>query len=176
MTKPSNTFWTEERDEQLKAILARIPIPSTREIMHEMGAATRSTIIGKCHREGWVLAPQGKCTPLRKRKPKHVRRQKLYVPRPTINLPVKFIAGEAEDRRDKARATSIAIAERRVEDMQAAKHGIGFFAIRDGRCRWPMTDVQPLSDFRFCGVKCDGVYCAHHTRRSLSRFRAEAAE
>jgi hypothetical protein len=175
---PQSDWWKGDpsRLDQLKAILARKPIPNVTEIMIEMGAPSRNCIIGKARREGLQLRP-----PHRTNRPKRVKtkpNRKLYVPRAAIDLPANFIAIEAEERREKARETMLAdIAERQAADEAAAQTGgIPFMEIGNGKCRWPLTEVKPLADFRFCGAKCDGVYCAPHTRRSMNRFVAEAAE
>jgi hypothetical protein len=56
---------------------------------------------------------------------------------------------------------------------------VSLFDHREGQCRWPVTEVQPISAFRYCGdrVADDACpYCAHHWRMSVTRYRrAEAA-
>jgi len=178
---PQSNWWKGDpsRLDQLKAILLRKSIPCVTEIMIEMGAPSRNCIIGKARREGLQLRPPHRTNRPKRRKTKTRPNRKLYVPRPTIDLPANFIASEAEERREKAREMTLAnIAERQAEDEAAAQtDGIPFAEIDNGKCRWPLTEVKPLSNFRFCGAKCDGVYCREHTRRSMSRyFTAEAAE
>ena|ERR1700730_8673635 len=173
---PQSDWWKEApgRLDQLKAILARSPIPYVTDIMMEMGAPSRGVIIGKARREGLQLCPPHRTSRPKKPKVKTRPNRKLYVPRPVADT--TDLRGP--ERREKARVMTLAnIAERQAEDEAAAQtSGISFFAIKDKLCRWPLTEVNPISDFRFCGAKCEGVYCAYHTRRSIGRYAAEAAE
>jgi hypothetical protein len=46
-------------------------------------------------------------------------------------------------------------------------HGIDFWEIGWDRCRWPLTPIVPISDFKFCGqpVSC-GSWCSVHADRA----------
>jgi hypothetical protein len=46
--------------------------------------------------------------------------------------------------------------------------GVGFFDIGWDGCRWPMTEVVPISDFKFCGrrVSC-GSWCSVHADQAI---------
>lgn len=85
----------------------------------------------------------------------------------------------------KARETTIAsIAMHKSEDRSnRGLDAVSIFKATPSQCRWPLNEVGgpngvPLSDFRFCGARIlDGSsYCETHRRRSIGKFRAEAAE
>src|ERR1700732_1006895 len=126
-SKNSQSNWWKEDDsriEQLKAILSRDPIPPVTDIMIEMGAPSRNCIIGRARREGLQLRPPHRTNRPKRRKVKIRPNRKLYVPRPTIDLPANFIASEAEGRREKALETTLAnIAERQAVDEATAQTG-----------------------------------------------------
>jgi hypothetical protein len=56
---------------------------------------------------------------------------------------------------------------------------VSLFDHREGQCRWPVTEVQPIAQFRYCGgpVVDDACpYCEPHRRMSVTRYQpAEAA-
>jgi hypothetical protein len=60
--------------------------------------------------------------------------------------------------------------ERRYIAEQPADlvHGVGFWAVRRDQCRWPLTDILPISDFKYCGkeVVCR-CWCAVHADQAL---------
>lgn len=55
---------------------------------------------------------------------------------------------------------------RQLVDLQEP---VAFFDIRYGQCKWPLTEVVPISDFRFCGREClAGLsWCAEHARLAV---------
>jgi hypothetical protein len=43
---------------------------------------------------------------------------------------------------------------RTAADLQLeSEHGVDLFSARRNHCRWPITDVSPISDFRYYGGK-----------------------
>jgi hypothetical protein len=53
---------------------------------------------------------------------------------------------------------------RRIAEKPAdLEPGVGFFDIGWDGCRWPMTEVVPISDFKFCGMRVScGSWCSVH--------------
>jgi len=50
--------------------------------------------------------------------------------------------------------------------------GVGIFDVCWGDCRWPMTEVSPISDFRYCGAPVvDRCWCSVHADVALQRTR-----
>lgn len=45
---------------------------------------------------------------------------------------------------------------------QPTSSGISLFDMGYGQCRWPLNDVNPISEFRFCGAKSEGSWCETH--------------
>lgn len=45
---------------------------------------------------------------------------------------------------------------------QPTSSGISLFDIGYGQCRWPLNEVNPISEFRFCGAKSEGSWCKTH--------------
>lgn len=166
-------WWTDERTEQLKQLWG--DGLSAREIADTMGAGSRSGVLGKVHRlrlPGRVTQARAAIKP--KERPKG-RRQSVRTLVPSGCSPQTAAWAE------KARQSSIrVIAERATADaLIAVAGGMSLFDIEPGKCRWPMTEVSPIAQFRFCGVMArEGSYCREHHTRSISGrgFRAEAAE
>ena len=60
--------------------------------------------------------------------------------------------------------------ERRYIAEQPADlvRGVGFLAVRRDQCRWPLTDILPISDFKYCGAKVvRRCWCAIHADQAL---------
>lgn len=47
-------------------------------------------------------------------------------------------------------------------DHETTSTAISLFDIGYGQCRWPLNDVNPISEFRFCGAKSQGSWCETH--------------
>jgi hypothetical protein len=48
-------------------------------------------------------------------------------------------------------------------------HGVGFWAVRRNQCRWPLTDILPISDFKYCGAKVvRRCWCADHVAQAFN--------
>src|SRR5216684_4770311 len=46
--------------------------------------------------------------------------------------------------------------------------GVGFLAVRRDQCRWPLTDILPISDFKYCGAKvARRCWCAIHAAQAF---------
>jgi hypothetical protein len=55
---------------------------------------------------------------------------------------------------------------------------VSIFDHVEGQCRWPVTEVQPISAFRYCGgpVMDDACpYCEPHRRMSSSKYQPAVA-
>src|SRR6266404_1254364 len=60
--------------------------------------------------------------------------------------------------------------ERRYIAEQPADlvYGVGFWAVRRDQCRWPLTDILPISDFKYCGAKVvRRCWCAIHAAQAF---------
>jgi hypothetical protein len=60
--------------------------------------------------------------------------------------------------------------ERRYIAEQPADlvRGVGFLAVRRDQCRWPLTDILPISDFKYCGAKvARRCWCAIHAAQAF---------
>jgi hypothetical protein len=51
-----------------------------------------------------------------------------------------------------------------VVDELSGQQPVGFWDIKYGQCKWPLTEVVPLSEFRFCGRQCVAglSWCPEH--------------
>jgi hypothetical protein len=49
--------------------------------------------------------------------------------------------------------------------------GLTFWDIRHGNCHWPLTEVAPISDFRFCALPAMGgsSWCTVHARVAFAQ-------
>lgn len=180
-------IWTDEHFTRIET-LCREGLSANeiaKRVSVEWGEAiTRNSIIGKLHRKG-----------LRTKKPRPVstdainkRRRHRANPEREIKLKPAIALMPPSDRSlpkmsDLERSQSaLALAEQRMEfDRARASTGISIFDVKwnDERCRWPMNDVDPIHDFRFCGKFSNGrVYCREHHIRAHSSLMcvAEAAE
>jgi hypothetical protein len=57
-----------------------------------------------------------------------------------------------------------------AEQLDDDEQPVAFFDIRYGQCRWPLTDIVPISDFRFCGRECVAglSWCEEHAELALA--------
>ncbi len=58
------------------------------------------------------------------------------------------------------------------------KMHVSIFKHKDGQCRWPVTEVQPLSNFRMCGgkvMKTGCPYCEAHWRLAWVKYQKKVA-
>jgi hypothetical protein len=190
--------WTPENIDQMKSLA--LDCQSASQIATAIGAPTRSTIIGKCHRIGVKLTsrsgPKVKLTakaPRKREKPPRTR---------TKRLPSRLLANMA---------SSIAAPDEGVEPMPQCppvqkqtceecvaepSEGIGLndppdggqtnaviiFDLTDRTCRWPLwqeDDDLGIEEKMFCGALTGGdTYCAFHAKASFApQFsRAERAQ
>lgn len=157
-------FWNEERDELLRTMWAKKTMSSTM-IAKELGAMSRSAVIGRAHRIG--LPPkEGYCHRVRKSPANNLglrdryRAAKIVEARERIDtsLPADVTLGESEH---SWRAEEPGDRRRRCE--------LGDLRESSGPCHWPLSTFDGATHF-FCGDPTFSSlpYCAHHAMRAVS--------
>lgn len=159
--------WTPERIEELRRLAdGNANAGQIATILN----VTRNTVVGKCRRAKITLhgAPVIKPDGPRKRRRSHKRRPL------TLVLPGARHALTVPESKPAPIPNSYA-----AIDLANAPQGLSIFAIGRDQCRWPLNDVDPISQFRMCGKESCGSYCASHARRAYGRnteFASGAAE
>lgn len=145
--------WTDDQIDRLKSLQAEGLSGS--QIAAQLGIS-RNAVIGKLTRLAGIDTKNTK----QKREArlvlgdapvKHADRHRQTVAR-TDNRPL------------------VAIKDLSPEHSEAA---ITLFDIGFNKCRWPLNDVNPIQDFRFCGAKCEGSWCPAHEARVWAGRRME---
>jgi GcrA cell cycle regulator len=149
-----SAFWTEERTERLKTLLAEGHSASAMAVI--LGHPSRSAVIGKVHRLGLSFAHS---SPKRKRtKARVIRRAapqplKISPPRRALEMapePMPFVIVE--------------------EVVVPEKERVGVEGLGPHQCKWPIGDPQS-PDFHFCHHKRIGgiSYCETHAKRAFAQ-------
>ncbi len=62
---------------------------------------------------------------------------------------------------------------KRRRKPEASARGVDLWAVGAGQCRWPSTDIIPISDFRFCGRECVAglSWCHEHARLAIAEAK-----
>lgn len=134
--------WTDARITQLKALYRQGY--SASQIAYRLGGVTRNAVIGKIHRLGLArlkttnLSPVQMQSRIDARTLNKVRRAKI---------PVKV----------KSKPILVSAAEAAVSYIAL---NISLLDLGPNMCRWPTSEDRP---HLFCGVACEGTYCAHHS-------------
>jgi GcrA cell cycle regulator len=179
-------IWPDEDIESLKALHAKgYTFSAIAEAFG--GIYSRNAVIGKAQRLG---------LPRRKQSTSHKSgRAAARIKQPLAGRAISGLASSlatarltkerAEAAREKARSISLAnIAKREADDRLVS--GASAVSLLDAQwhkgepsqCRWPLTEIIPISEFRFCGapVVQGCSWCAGHLRRAQGRGYSEAAE
>lgn len=153
------TFWTPELIEQLTLSWAEGKSAAT--IKHEIGAVSRSAVIGKIHRLGLP-------TPASKRK----RRS----PRPLYSLttPLQGINFNQIKRKRAAYSLPPLFLTDQIGPTLECKCGI--FELENHSCRWPIWGPEPDAPRYYCGIpeanfKENKPYCQWHN--ALGHYQRE---
>ena len=160
MGAPKNTFWTNERMEQLLSL--KLDCKTATQIAAVMHAPSRNAVCGKLARMGLVekpkLAPVAALTPR-----KHRRRVPPCPPQP-FQLPSPFRPPSKvtiERRKAAARLAERLVCEATIKPPNG---GVTIIELTDRTCRYPFGEVMS-EHFRYCGAhkKTDaGPYCPTH--------------
>ena len=156
-------FWTEERTAALIRLWNKGV--SATEISREIGAPSRSSVLGKVHRLN--LEPRD----VVRRAPRCASSRRGRTTASTIATAadltlrpaaIGFSSSSFEDEND----------EHVAKESVCARHGpVALFDLRLRHCRWPIGDPRDV-DFGFCGEGRDqpgSPYCAAHRALAFDR-------
>lgn len=167
-TPTADTFWTEERVATLRKLHA--DGLSTEMIRREIGAASRSAVLGKLHRLGLASNPTVTANGPKTSRP------------PRSNLPARFLhertidpmfAVDVVDWKPAPADLEIA-ADQRRSLLGPPRQAYPERGAKE--CGWPVGDPKD-PDFFYCGapVHADRPYCLNHCRRAYDGVRRRAA-
>lgn len=166
---PKTSPWRDEAvvDELRRLVLQKLTTALIADALYVKfrHPFTRNAVIGQMHKLGISTGLKGgKAAKNSAPTPRSVSRQHQRLGSPYFGT-----------------RTSVPVAKavRATEAIVDPATQVSLFDHREGQCRWPVTEVQPISAFRYCGdrVADDACpYCAAHSRMSVTRYRpAEAA-
>jgi hypothetical protein len=136
----------------------------------EIGAAigkSRNAVVGKAYRLGidWRAAKRG---PPPAQCPPASRRVAHHVPPHERGEPLKPPQAELSDGKRKARRA------RKPSVPPVVSPAVSIWAAGPFHCRFPITEVSPIDDFRFCGAPAPfRAYCPKHEAMMRSRQRRQ---
>ena len=152
-------MWTEAAIETLR--LMALEGKSASVIAVALGAPSRNAVIGKANRIGVKLTGHVHCSAPRTPRSVTGRPRRPVIARTDAALWKRAVVPALP----RERKPAWAFAEAEVGEMLK----VGFEAIGEGACRWPLGDPT-AEDFVYCGVQTakGRSYCAGHCRMAYT--------
>jgi GcrA cell cycle regulator len=167
-----NPLWLEDRDARLRKLAA--DGLSASQIAKEIGAVSRSAVLGRANRIGIKLGGDRyvRRTPQERTERKNEMRRKRRAAAADRPISLRADTRSPAKRLADAYAAADAVAEATPQAQTAEQKAlnVSLLQLSDRTCKYPIGDPQS-PDFTFCGAAPNsiGPYCHRHHRLCYRR-------